>query len=306
MSGFKNSEDKIWEEAPRHGILPEGAKDRIWKNIHRVTVRKRRPSYAYRALAGVLVMALVTVGGINLSGHFGTDKMVTVHTSSNDIRLLKLPDGSRIWVNEKTEVTYPEQFAHNQRIVHLKGEAFFDIARDTTRPFMIESGGFTTTVLGTSFNIKAYQNAVPKVSVISGKVRVTTANTEKEVPHDKIELIPGEATVYQQASFKKTIFQHREIDWKEVLMDIDNKSLNQVTRRLSGLYKVTFIYRDSIPGNYILKGSLDVRQPLSSSLEVLSFALESVDFHQKNDTIWITDKPKNKPFTTKNDTLMSE
>ena len=306
MSGFKNSEDKIWEEAPRHGILPEGAKDRIWKNIHRATVRKRRPAYTYRALAGVLVMALVTVGGIYLSAHLGKDNIVSVTTDPNDIRLLKLPDGSRIWINEKTEVSYPEQFAHDQRIVHLKGEAFFDIARDTNRPFIIESDGFTTTVLGTSFNIKAYQNAIPKISVISGKVRVTTAHTEKEVPHDRIELTPGEATVYQRASFKKTTFQHREIDWKEVLMDIDNKSLDQVTRRLSGLYKVTFIYRDSIPGNYVLKGSLDVRQPLSSSLEVLSFALEDMDFHQKNDTVWVTDKPKNKPLTTKNDPLMSE
>lgn len=307
MDEFKNSEEKIWEETPKHGILPNGAEQRMWKNIIKATGYKKQLPYTYKALAAVLVIALMAVGTFYLSHHFNPPKILMVKTDPNDIRLLKLPDGSRIWVNENTEVTYPEKFVGNERKVHLTGEAFFDIARDTTRPFKIESDGFTTTVLGTRFNINAYQNQIHKVSVVSGRVRVTTTEMGKEPALESMELTKGEATIYKRKTFERTTLQTREIDWKKALVDIDNKSLDEITRLLSQIYHITFVPHDGDQGDIILKGTLDIRQPLSYSLDVLSFALEDVDFHQKNDTIWVIDRrTKTKSLTHKNDTIMSE
>ena len=294
---------EIWEESPEKGILPKGVKTKMWRNIYRKTLMNR-PLFVYGTASVVLVLILLGSNAIYTSSiiSFKKRKMLTVKTNSEDIRLLKLPDGSRIWLNEDSEIVYPEKFKGNERVVQLRGEAFFDITRDTTRPFKIKYGEFTTTVLGTSFNIKAYDNSSPKVSVVSGKVQVEkkieieNSNFKEEhiAGYKKVELIKGEATVYkgEHQTFKKLAFKNQEeIAWKKSLLDISNKNLKEVINQLEKCYHVNFVYQDNID-DYILKGTLDIRQSIGSSLKIISFAIGAIEFEQKNDSIWIVKKKK--------------
>lgn len=295
-----NDIKKIWDETPAQGILPKGTQKRMWHHISKKTL-KGKPMFSYKNIAAVLLVFILSGAAVYWSSRspFENTKMLAVKTYPQDIRLLKLPDGSRIWLNEGSEISYPEKFKEDERVVELKGEAFFDIARDTTRPFKIKSGEFTTTVLGTSFNIKAYDDKTPKVSVVSGKVRVEKINPHQVDDHiegengkadKKVELTKGEATIYQeeQQDFEKVSFtDQEEIAWKKSLLDIDEKSLKEVIHELKKVYQVDILYQDAIPQDYVLKGTLDIRQPINSSLKVISFAIEEIEFQQKNDSVWL-------------------
>ena len=89
-----------------------------------------------------------------------------------------LPDGSQIALNTNSQITYPEQFSENERRVILEGEAFFNVEHNPEQPFIIEAGDAFIKVLGTSFNIKAYENSELEVIVTDGLVQLFTVDTE--------------------------------------------------------------------------------------------------------------------------------
>ena len=90
---------------------------------------------------------------------------------------LDLADGSKIWININSQFQHPNQFEDNQRLVELEGEAFFDIARNPEKPFIIEAGDLRIKVLGTSFNVRNYSDDnFAQITVRSGKVEVTNVN----------------------------------------------------------------------------------------------------------------------------------
>jgi len=105
----------------------------------------------------------------------------SVKTITDERRLVVLSDGSKIWVNNLSKITYEPSFNERTREVELDGEAFFDIRPDPLRPFIIKTGKVTTTVLGTAFNIRAFPGEnVVTVTVARGKVRVDAGNEKPE------------------------------------------------------------------------------------------------------------------------------
>nr|WP_255486848.1 FecR domain-containing protein [Mucilaginibacter sp. SP1R1] len=87
-----------------------------------------------------------------------------------------LPDGTQVWVNSGSKLKYPSSFTGSKRELYLEGEAYFDVAHDATRPFIIHTGKLLTRVLGTAFNIKAYATNEMSVTVARGKVSVGLQN----------------------------------------------------------------------------------------------------------------------------------
>ncbi|WP_160143725.1 FecR family protein [Chryseolinea soli] len=126
---------------------------------------------------------------------------------------LSLSDGSQVWLNSDTKFRYPETFGSGDREVYLEGEAFFNVSKDPSRPFRIHSGGkLTTTVLGTSFNVKAYRNDdFNEVAVITGKVSVV--HTTSDNRSSEVLLQPG-----QKAVLVKT----QDLLSKETFSDVDH------------------------------------------------------------------------------------
>jgi len=92
---------------------------------------------------------------------------------------MKLSDGSQVWVNQKSNFSYPTEFSDEKRLVKLSGEAFFDITKNPKKPFIIESGDLEVKVLGTSFNVRNYENEnFAQITVRSGKVQVTSKSNK--------------------------------------------------------------------------------------------------------------------------------
>jgi ferric-dicitrate binding protein FerR (iron transport regulator) len=106
-----------------------------------------------------------------------TPRLVTQQTPAGAKKQCTLPDGTVVWLNGESRLTYPEAFAGATREVTLSGEAFFEVKRDPARPFVIRAGRTLTRVLGTSFNLRAGPGSDPvTVTVVSGKVGFAPAD----------------------------------------------------------------------------------------------------------------------------------
>ena len=183
-----------------------------------------------------------------------------------------LPDGSKVWLNANSELKYTNRFNGELREVYLKGEAFFDVKRDETRPFSIQTEDITTTVLGTSFNIKAVGGEDIEVTVATGKVRVTSSATAEE---QSILLSP-----YQQAAFNSATqsFTQKEVDldiyltWKEDKLIFNEINLSKAIAMLENRYEVDIILKNEDMANCTIIGEHE-NESLENVLKAMQFVL---------------------------------
>jgi len=103
------------------------------------------------------------------------------YASLSEKSVLILPDGTKVSLNKNSKIVYPRHFANNHRDIDLIGEAFFDVKRDTTKPFSIKTGEAIIEVLGTSFNVINKRNKVVEVNVKSGKVSLKNKRNKKKI-----------------------------------------------------------------------------------------------------------------------------
>lgn len=165
---------------------------------------------------------------------------------------IMLADGTKVILNADSRLSYPEAFLENKREVRLEGEAFFEVARDEKRPFTISSGDVCTTVLGTSFNVKAYKDEQDiTVSVASGKVKVNKVNHADQAHY----LSPGREAIYQldKQSFTVQDFEAKEtLAWKEGILYFKDATFEEVKKALERWYgvEIQVIGRDSQDWQY--------------------------------------------------------
>lgn len=162
---------------------PTGAKVR--------SIRRASRRWLQIAAAAVVVLA---VGWWWSTGNGQPDAWVAVNTLDGKKKEITLPDGSQIWLRADSRLSYPESFT--QRQIKLEGEAFFDVARMEDSPFEIYSGEAKTTVLGTSFNVRAYpEDEVIEISVTSG-----TVTFEEQQGDEKVTLVENTSAVLNKVS----------------------------------------------------------------------------------------------------------
>jgi transmembrane sensor len=258
-----------WDETPEKGLFPDEVKFRMWKRIKAATINRKKHQYKWISVASVVLILSLTAYTTLFNANKHVDTVIT-QTYPEDIRLLRLPDGSRVWVNENTVIEYPKEFTGTTRDVTLKGEAFFEVQKDPSKPFVITSGLIRTTVLGTSFNIKAYEGTLPLVKVRTGQVKVENKN-------NTVFLIRGDAAVYKPTSelLVKQKADDIEPAYVKTLVDIDGLTLDEAIKKLQKNYSFSLDYALADLKNLKLKGTLDARQGIKGMLETLAFALNA-------------------------------
>lgn len=117
-------------------------------------------------------------------------EMLTVETTRGHDRNITLPDGSRVWLNADSRLMYPSRFAGSKREVYIHGEGYFEVKHDAGHPFVVSTDYFTTTVLGTVFDISAYNRKDANVVLVSGKVSVSSGD-----PSVQYVIKPGQKAV---------------------------------------------------------------------------------------------------------------
>lgn len=169
---------------------------------------------------------------------------------------ITLPDGSKVWLNAASSLKYPIAFTGKERKVEITGEAYFEVAKDASKPFKVNFNSIEVEVLGTHFNIKAYSDEESiKTTLLEGKVKVSTGSDTKQ-------LAPGQqAQVKSSANIKvlNDVDLEETVAWKDGNFQFENTSLQDVMRQLSRWYDVEISYRGTIHKNFIGSISRDVK-----------------------------------------------
>ena len=208
-----------------------------------IPLQKRR--FSPFALAAALAV-VIGVGAV-FNWYFNTpsNSMIIAQTGEGETEMLSLNDGTQVWVNENSYFSYSEGFSESQRKVKLTGEAFFDVARDEARPFIIESSKSTVTVLGTSFNVRAYENESENVvTVKSGKVRFQPKNSQKYLDLTKDETAQFD---FSRKELKKIANQaQNNIAWQSKRLQFMDTPLAQVIEDIEENFGVEI---DDVPAH---------------------------------------------------------
>jgi transmembrane sensor len=211
-----------------------------------------------------------------------------------------LPDGTAIWLNAATKLTYPIRFSNTERRVQLSGEAYFEVAKDPKKPFIVHfssppSGGGgregVVEVLGTHFNINAYgDEPTVRTTLLEGKVQVSGVGTQPQTTNYKPQtLLPG-----QQASLDHTtgsiqvnnVNTFQATSWKNGYFLFDDMDIKSIMKVISRWYDVDIIYGDVDP-NETFGGSFSRDAALSEILQNLQ-SIGKVHFRITNRTIIVT------------------
>ena len=189
-----------------------------------------------------------------------------------------LPDGSKAILNSDSKIRYEKGFKENYREVILEGEAFFEVERDETRPFIIRTGDISTTVLGTSFNIRAYAKSDNiEVAVVTGKVEVKKASYYDNEAEDVVFLTPNKMASYQREERQLTTssFNMDEVvGWKDGILIFKNADQMDIARSLKAWYGMDIEFKG---GNNIMNkrytGKFD-NNSLEYVLKAISYTSE--------------------------------
>lgn len=188
----------------------------------------------------------------------------TIETPVGGKYQLNLADGSKVWLNSSSSIRFPIFFSMDNREVELKGEAYFEVSKDSKRKFSVRSGIQTVEVLGTQFNINAYSDEKSiKTTLFEGEIRVIDLKT-----NDSKLLKPGEQSNVDQSIQIRRIDTQTEIAWKEGYFHFKKADIETVMRQLGRWYGVTARYEGNLPKHHF-SGAISNNLTLLEVLEIL-------------------------------------
>ncbi|MEG2556753.1 MAG: DUF4974 domain-containing protein [Odoribacter sp.] len=196
--------------------------------------------------------------------------------------ILRLADGSKVWLNSGTQLRYPAHFSGGERKVFLKGEAYFEIARDTLCPFRVETEKQQLTVLGTSFCVRAYEDEHRVVTTLeSGKVNISAYDKQ-------MTLLPGfQSKVMDERIVMEKVNTSLYTAWHKGRFIFIDQSLEDILTTLSRWYNVSIFYTSSELEKLCFTGELQRYEDIRELLEKIE-VLEKVKFEIKGRTIVVS------------------
>lgn len=243
------------------------------RKIRKISLLSRFVRYA-----AILVIVLALGGAI---GHFftkismqmpyyGVQKYVATRGS---VSIVELDDGSRIWLNSESELSYHIDVKNKSRRAELKGEAFFEVKHNGEMPFLVKVGDITVRDLGTVFNIKAYpeDNSV-ETSLVEGKVDIL-----KQDDKTLLSLNPGESAIYYNDKQKIEVYSIENnvlSAWRDGKFVIRNQRLEDICAELSRWYGIEFLFENNSLLDYRFTGNIKKTTTVQHVLKVLKASAE--------------------------------
>ncbi|SDG50342.1 protein of unknown function [Pedobacter terrae] len=207
----------------------------------------------------------------------------TLSTANGETYQVRLPDGSMVYLNAASSLTYATSLIENgRRVVTLHGEGYFEIHKDKKHPFIVKTEKQEVEVLGTHFNINSYSDeAAVSTTLLQGSVKVRTGKKEQM-------LKPGEQSVNDGKTIKvNQIDVDSSIDWKNGDFNLDGVEFKIAMRKIARWYNVEVIYEDAISDNVRSGGWVSRKNSLSAVLKSIE-ASGQVHFIIKGKQIFIT------------------
>lgn len=211
----------------------------------------------------------------------------TLQLPNSETYQLILSDGTKVWINANSKLKYPASFNNNERKVYLEGEAYFDVYEDKKRPFIVDLGYASVKVLGTEFNVRAYDDEKEISAVlVNGSVQLYSTKHKKD-----ILLKPGERSSLTYAGVLKTenVNTYNYTAWKDGRFVFENKSIEEILEHISSWYDVNILYLDENCKKIRFSGDLEKKISLQKILQIMESS-ERVEFHIENNTVSVRSK----------------
>jgi len=265
--------------------------DNLWQKIKqekkKTTFTIGRTIFRYAAL----VILILGIGG--LAGYFISQKSIKYSESGlqkytamlGSVSIMEFPDGTKVWLNSESELTFQEDHKNKQRRAELKGEAYFEVAHLDDFPFVVKVGNLVVKDLGTTFNIKAYpgDNYI-ETSLVEGKADISTLAGNKIV-----ELSPGESAMYHLDKNKmelRSVADNVLSAWRDGKFVIRDQRLEDIFKELSRWYGIKFQFENNELRDYRFTGNI---KKSTTALHVLKVLKATTDFNYR--IIENVDKP---------------
>jgi len=234
------------------------------------------------AQAGIVVGDGITYadGSTLLSGEDAPSQIQQLTTPKGGTYQVTLPEGTKVWLNSASTLTYPNRFADDERVVEIAGEAYFEVAKNHQKPFKVISKDQQLTVLGTAFNISAYSDETEvKTTLVEGSVRVTSAASYPDAV-----LTVGQQSILSSAGITVDDVEVAPfIGWKDGYFLFNGTELRDAMKQLSRWYDVDVVYEGNIPKTPFF-GKISRNDTLAEVLEILKEGKVNFRIEKQADT----------------------
>lgn len=199
--------------------------------------------------------------------------------------MIVLSDGTKVWLNAGSQLIFPAVFTNKTRKVTLMGEAFFDVAKNPERPFIVSASDVSVQVLGTRFDISAYpEDKVIQTVLEEGKVNLTYAGKGILNREYVVEMKPNQMVVFDKTSGEassRMVDVSKYVSWKEGMLEFEKADLGRALMQVERFYNVKIHLSDPEIGTYKLSGKLDLKDEPEEVLNVIKLTVP-IDWEKKS------------------------
>lgn len=276
--------EEKWKQAVQMPPLPMDMQRAVWMRVQSklhhqegvtsVARANRQPHFDLhisawiRYVAVAVLTILLSVSGMYLYETGKTAKDYVVIADRGQRASVVLPDGTKVWLNSGSKLTYTNKYGNEERKVSLSGEGYFEVAKDLEHRFLVETAGLEVEALGTVFNVKAYNDENEVTSTLfEGKIRNSDAYG------NSVLLSPGQSVVYNKAEQAMEIREDESLlyasAWRDNSMAFDNATLEEVVKNIERIYNIDIIIESEEIRQTRFSGILK-NNSLSNILEIIS------------------------------------
>lgn len=214
-----------------------------------------------------------------------SNEQVTIVTPKGEQYDFVLPDGSKVILNSMSKLSYPVAFNDDIREVSLEGEAFLDVSKDSSRPFIVKTKYTKVKVLGTNFNVRAYANEkYNEITLVEGSVRISNDK-------DETVLVPGNQAVCSHSD--KINVNNVDVNiytsWTHGVFEFNKMDLQKITNSLERWYNVEFCFADKTVVNKRFTGAFKKGTSIEAILEFIG-ETTNVKFIKKKNIVYVVKK----------------
>ena len=260
------------------------AKDNLSLGNKRWTLRSA--SFELAKVAAIFILAFTIVYSFLINEDNDSAKMQTIFVPPGQRAELTLTDGTKVWLNAKTTFTFPDKFTANNRRVTLDGEGYFDVTKNTEKPFIVNTERYDIKVMGTEFNVTAYSgSSVFETSLLKGAVEVFSPAKDT-----KVSLEPHMRTYEENGILKKDTIEHENYFlWKEGLICFYDEPVDKMIKKLQLYYDVKIDVQNKTLLNNRYSGKFRTKDGVEHVLKVLQLN-NKFSYEKDNDRNLITIK----------------
>ena len=280
--------DSFFEDelSSAHPEMDERVRKRIYNNIRKdISCKSSKPVFRQKKKrilqwAAMLILPIITA----LSVYYFTQNIrsnfhpVTITAQKGEKAEAVLPDGTKVWINSESSIRYDNSFNQKKRVVYLEGEAYFEVATNKKSPFVVQTQSIAVQAIGTSFNIRSYdEDSFIYAVLLEGQVKVTTEE-QKQI------LNVNQRAIFDKSTKKLTVDYVEAanyVEWKKGNIHFNNQTFSQIAQTLSRIYNVEIEFASEELSLIRFSGTLG-SSGIKNALDILS--LTSPMYYDVKDT----------------------